>query len=140
MSLQVGTGCIGCGVCEAVCPHRAISQTDDFPVAYAVDPLMCNDCGDCVPLCPVVAIQPDRDWATCHGRGCPLSSRRYAEVACTEGDAELACSACGGPRWSTDGRTWYCPRCDRPQGEGAGAHAQCPKARRVGILARDRTP
>ena len=132
MAVTVTAECFGCGACEASCPHRAISQAPSFPVTYVVDPLGCNDCGACVPLCPVEAIVDDGAWAVCHGRGCPLTSHRYAEVTCTEGDPDVACPTCGGPRWTRAGAAWWCPTCDRP---GGAAGARCPKARRAAILA-----
>lgn len=114
--------CFGCGVCEAVCPLGAITQASGFPVVYSVDPLACNDCNECHPLCPVSALVPDPAFATCHGRGCPLSAARYEGWDCSEGQAR--CEHCGGMLWrAPDSQRWACRTCD-----GAGK-ATCPKVR-----------
>lgn len=55
--------CIGCGLCEAVCPSKAIKVvTTEGPEhekvvnAYELDLLRCVFCGFCVDACPVSAI------------------------------------------------------------------------------------
>lgn len=48
----VAEGCIGCGLCEAVCPEQCISSG----VPYAIDQAHCLRCGLCVEACPVQAI------------------------------------------------------------------------------------
>jgi ferredoxin len=134
MSYAVAPACIGCGVCEFACPRGAITQDGGFPVVYRVDPLACNDCDRCAPLCPVAALGPVADVAACHGRGCPLSTRRYDGYECTEGDPTLACATCGSPLWRAPGGAWWCPACRR-RADGGGA--VCPKpgqvARRAGL-------
>ena len=127
MALEVDIGeCLGCGACESACPQGAITQGGDFPVAYRVDPLLCNDCGRCLAVCPVDGLVPDADWAVCHGRGCPLSSDRYAATECSEGRS--VCPTCGSVQWRTAGGDWTCPVC---AAAAAGVRtASCPKVRR----------
>ena len=43
--------CTFCGVCQAVCPAKAISSSGDG-LALIIDPALCIGCGDCIPSCP----------------------------------------------------------------------------------------
>ncbi len=49
--------CIGCGLCETVCPHDAITLVDGRAV---IDLDLCTSCGQCVMVCPVQAISDSR--------------------------------------------------------------------------------
>lgn len=119
--------CLGCGACEIVCPTAAISQSDDFRVAYRVDPLLCNDCLECVSVCPVDALVPDDRFAVCHGRGCPLTSTRLHSWTCSEGIHR--CPSCGTMMWRRpDDADSACPRCDWRM------KVICPKVRRVSTM------
>ena len=120
--------CIGCGGCESACPAGAISQGDAFPVGYEVDPLLCNDCNRCRAICPVEGFIEDGTWAVCHGRGCPLSSKRYANVECSEGQS--SCPECGSVLWRSADGPWYCPVC-RGSSDAAAHHASCPKCKKA---------
>ena len=126
MAYRVENSCIGCGGCEFGCSRGAISQTDEYPVFYAVDPLLCDDCGECTKLCPVDALVPDPSWATCYGHGCPLSSSRYQGWVCSTGQ-EL-CPECGSMMWKSPGGKLACSRC-RLGDTGRGA--TCPKVRKA---------
>ncbi len=133
MSLRVDEAeCLGCGACEFACATGAISQSAGFPVAYVVDPLLCNDCDRCLDVCPVDGLVPDEGWAVCHGRGCPLSSKRYADWECSEGRER--CRACGSMLWRAPGGSWECRTC-RTVGDGTVRGATCPKVRRAARLA-----
>jgi Fe-S-cluster-containing hydrogenase component 2 len=132
MALRVDEDeCLGCGACESACPAGAITQTLGFPVAYAVDSLLCNDCDRCLPICPVLGLVTDDAWAVCHGRGCPLSSKRYAGWDCSEGQDR--CGHCGSMMWRPPGGDWVCSLC-RTAGSGGPTGASCPKIRRAARL------
>jgi len=127
MSLMVTAECLGCGACEIVCPTGAISQSDDFRVAYRVDPLLCNDCQDCIASCPVDALVTDDRFAVCNGHGCPLTSSRMRDWTCSEGAQR--CPGCGAMMWRRPGDAESaCPRCEWDM------RVICPKVRRVSAM------
>lgn len=49
------SACIGCKLCERVCPSRAVAVSPEDQKA-AVDPALCHQCGDCRRVCPEGAI------------------------------------------------------------------------------------
>ena len=56
--------CVGCGLCAAVCPPKAIkivtAETEDgerYPEKFEIDELRCIFCGYCVEVCPKDAIE-----------------------------------------------------------------------------------
>ena len=81
--------CIGCGLCEAVCPSKAITVvTTESPDhekvvnAYELDLLRCVFCGFCIDACPVSAIlmTPEFELA-CYSRQDAFYTRdRLVEV------------------------------------------------------------
>jgi len=46
--------CIGCGMCEVVCPHTVFKMEN--PKVSIVDRDACIECGACASNCPVEAI------------------------------------------------------------------------------------
>lgn len=46
--------CVGCGMCEAVCPHQVFYVADKK--AILADKDGCMECGACAVNCPVQAI------------------------------------------------------------------------------------
>ncbi len=123
MSFWINPACYGCGICAQACPRGAIHLSKGFMAAYEITALDCNDCAKCAIVCPIDAIGPDPGWAVCHGRGCPLTSRRLAEWACTE--AGRRCPECGGSLWrDPDSDRWLCTHCDPDY------RVACPKIRK----------
>ncbi len=115
--------CIGCGGCDFSCPTGALTKTDTFLGLFAIDPYTCDDCGLCVPKCPVYAIEPDPEWPTCHGHGCPLTSRRLTGFECALW--QQRCPACNATMWRSPMGEVACPRCD------LGMKVSCPKTRHL---------
>lgn len=127
MSFQVlDDVCIGCGACDFSCPTGALTKTDSFLGLFTIDPFTCDDCAICVDKCPVMAIAPDPEWPVCHGHGCPLTSKRLAEVECAIWQER--CPECGTTMWHAAAgpdAPWACPKC------GWGMRVLCPKTRHL---------
>lgn len=49
----INSDCIRCGVCEFMCPDRAITEVKRQAIILKS---LCTGCGDCVRYCPVRAI------------------------------------------------------------------------------------
>jgi NAD-dependent dihydropyrimidine dehydrogenase PreA subunit len=64
------THCIGCGMCEAVCPHHVFRMENRTAVLIHGDD--CMECGACQINCPVGAIQVES------GVGCAAAMMRAA--------------------------------------------------------------
>jgi len=54
--------CIGCGVCEEICPESAIKLTK--AEVARIDPKKCVSCGACADICPQEAIEEIEDEDT----------------------------------------------------------------------------
>lgn len=115
--------CIGCGGCEYACPTGALRKTDSFLGLFVINPLTCNDCGECVDKCPTDAIMPDPDWVECNNTGCPLTSKRLADIECSVWQDR--CPECKTTLWRSAEGDWECPRC------GMGRKVQCPRTHRL---------
>ena len=50
--------CIGCGQCQKICAHSAITITDK---KASIDHNKCVGCGRCIGICPMDAVKPAED-------------------------------------------------------------------------------
>ena len=50
--------CIGCGQCQKICAHSAITVTDK---KASIDHNKCVGCGRCIGICPMDAVKPAED-------------------------------------------------------------------------------
>ncbi len=50
--------CMGCGTCAGICPHGAITMTENRQglVIPSVDRARCTDCGRCLEVCPGIEV------------------------------------------------------------------------------------
>jgi len=73
--------CIGCGICETVCPHAVFRFVAGRPEIAALD--ACMECGACAQNCPVKALTVKA------GVGCATAMLngliRGGEACCGEG-------------------------------------------------------
>ncbi len=81
--------CIGCGLCEAVCPSKAITvvtsvgaEHDKVVNSYELDLLRCVFCGFCIDACPVSAIlmTPEFELACYERKDAFYTKERLVEV------------------------------------------------------------
>ncbi|MFP4476139.1 MAG: hydrogenase iron-sulfur subunit [Desulfatibacillaceae bacterium] len=78
--------CIGCRMCETVCPHGAISVSED---GVAVDPAFCQSCGLCAAACPTHAAQVRN-----HTDGHILAQVDAAFAGVADGDPKIMALLC----------------------------------------------
>lgn len=123
MSFSIGPDCNGCGMCVRACPRGAIHSVGDRAVITQLD---CNDCGMCMIVCPEHVALPDPRWPRCWGRGCPLSTNRFNDWACSEG--RHRCTTCNNAMWREPASDlWICIRCD------TSSKMLCPKVRKASV-------
>ena len=77
--------CVGCGLCEVVCPHGVFAMADGK--AGVTDRDLCMECGACARNCPVQAITVDA------GVGCASA---IIKGWITGTDPSCGCSDTGG--------------------------------------------
>jgi ferredoxin len=65
MSYDINADCVNCGVCEAMCPMNAISESEH---GFVIRRDRCNQCGMCAQYCPARAIIRREDIASVKGR------------------------------------------------------------------------
>jgi len=73
--------CVGCGMCETVCPHRVFLM--DGRLAQVVRARACMECGACQLNCPTGAIAVDS------GVGCATAMM----LAALRGSKEATCES-----------------------------------------------
>lgn len=51
---RFNTACFGCGICERLCPHKALSidREESGKRLISIEPYRCSGCSLCVELCP----------------------------------------------------------------------------------------
>ncbi len=83
--------CVGCDLCEAVCPSRVITvvsaevpgePTKRYAKAYDMDMTRCLFCGLCVQACPVDALGMTREyeWAVYNKRDLLLNKEQLLAI------------------------------------------------------------
>ncbi|GJL52743.1 MAG: NADH-quinone oxidoreductase subunit I [Nitrospirales bacterium] len=83
--------CVGCDLCEAVCPSRVITvvsaevpgePTKRYAKTYDMDMTRCLFCGLCVQACPVDALGMTREyeWAVCNKRDLLLNKEQLLAI------------------------------------------------------------
>ncbi|MBN1434479.1 4Fe-4S binding protein [Candidatus Fermentibacterales bacterium] len=74
--------CVGCGLCEAACPHDAITVSASGKAV--IDPALCTQCGECFRTCPFDAISDNSYGQPYYFGVCAVSpGGAYSDPVCT---------------------------------------------------------
>ncbi|MBP2675526.1 MAG: nitrite and sulphite reductase 4Fe-4S region, partial [Deltaproteobacteria bacterium] len=91
-----GTACTRCGICEAVCPTKAVSKSGAGE-ALTVDRSLCIGCGDCIVSCPTGSMREESRGYRLFAGGkfgrVPFLGKRILGVLKTEEEAVTAVAA-----------------------------------------------
>lgn len=101
-AIEIGGECIGCNVCEKLCPASALSrveQGDHMSIFFKAH--LCTGCGVCLECCLFDAIK-FRDRF-------PLEALVVQTQSLLVSLNKTGCASCGQPCWCTDAP--LCPSC-----------------------------
>ena len=73
--------CVGCTICERVCPTRAISG--ERKEIYYIDPKLCINCSVCGIFCPYDAINDDKEVLVPRIKAKEIPKARVIDELCT---------------------------------------------------------
>lgn len=101
--LRVADACTHCGVCQALCPTRALTSFEEGGASgLSFDAARCIACGRCVEVCQAGAVRLDARAEGTAPSGRMILTHR-ATRACLRCETEFAGDG--------DGTERFCPRC-----------------------------